>query len=232
MEGVCFQDTEIRFGGPVSESGQQRKDIRCELCRTDTHHDLRAKYSYQRPLEDHKYCEHVYSIWTCAGCDTVTFEWQMVYPDGEEYGECFSTRNSLQEKLFQKLPPYLVQLYKEILICYQKDCLVTSTMALRALIESVCFDKGIREGNLERKIDGLSKFIPNSNIIDALHAFRNAGNDAAHRLEAPNRESLGQAIEVVEDVLNYLYELDYKAGKASNISKRAVLMKSESGSVQ
>ena len=37
------------------------------------------------------------------------------------------------------------------------------------------------------------------------------GNVAAHELEAPNREDLKLAIEVIEDLLNFLYELDYKA---------------------
>jgi len=156
----------------------------------------------------------------------------MVYPDGDEYGERFSTRDSLQIKIFRKMSPHLVHLYEEVLLCYSKDCLVTSTMALRALLESVCVDKGIKEGNLEHKIEALSKFIPNLNIIEALHAFRCAGNDAAHRLEAPTRESVRLAIEVVEDVLNFLYELDYKAGEARSISKRMAVMKSDSGSVQ
>lgn len=49
------------------------------------------------------------------------------------------------------------------------------------------------------------------NIVESLHSFRFMGNVAAHELQAPNREDLKLAIEVIEDLLNFLYELDYKA---------------------
>ena len=37
------------------------------------------------------------------------------------------------------------------------------------------------------------------------------GNDAAHELESAEREELRVAIEVCEDLMNYLYDLDYKS---------------------
>ena len=37
------------------------------------------------------------------------------------------------------------------------------------------------------------------------------GNEALHELGAPDRKNLQTAIEVSEDLLNFLYELDYKA---------------------
>ena len=37
------------------------------------------------------------------------------------------------------------------------------------------------------------------------------GNDAVHELTPPERKELKIAIEVSEDLLNILYELDYKA---------------------
>lgn len=39
------------------------------------------------------------------------------------------------------------------------------------------------------------------------------GNEAVHELGAPERNTLSLAIEVSEDLLNFLYELDYKASR-------------------
>ncbi len=51
------------------------------------------------------------------------------------------------------------------------------------------------------------------NIVSNLHSLRFIGNEAAHELAAPTVEELKLAIEICEDLLNYLYELDYKAQK-------------------
>ena len=48
------------------------------------------------------------------------------------------------------------------------------------------------------------------NIVKNLHAFRFAGNEAVHELEAPPEYELAWALDVIEDVLNFLYALDYK----------------------
>ena len=49
------------------------------------------------------------------------------------------------------------------------------------------------------------------NIVSNLHSIRFIGNEAAHELASPAKDDLRIAIEICEDLLNYLYELDYKA---------------------
>ena len=39
------------------------------------------------------------------------------------------------------------------------------------------------------------------------------GNDALHELTAPKRAEVELAIGVIEDLLNFFYELDYKASR-------------------
>ena len=70
----------------------------------------------------------------------------------------------------------------------------------------------MRGKNLEVKIDNLSSILP-ANIVINLHSFRFIGNDAIHELTPPKAEALRLAIEIVEDLLNFLYELDYKASR-------------------
>jgi hypothetical protein len=74
--------------------------------------------------------------------------------------------------------------------------------------------------------------VPNVNLIDALHAFRDLGNDAAHDLEGLNRESARLAIEFIGEVLSFLYELDKKAQKVKNLSPKAAFRSAKPGSIQ
>jgi hypothetical protein len=53
------------------------------------------------------------------------------------------------------------------------------------------------------------------NIVSNLHSIRFIGNEAAHKLSSPSTNELRLAIELCEDLLNYIYELDYKARSLS-----------------
>jgi len=72
--------------------------------------------------------------------------------------------------------------------------------------------KNIDGKNLEQRIDHLEAILP-ANIVQNLHGFRFMGNEALHELGAPDPKDLRLAIEVSEDLLNFLYELDYKASR-------------------
>jgi hypothetical protein len=81
---------------------------------------------------------------------------------------------------------------------------------LRALVEGISADRGIAGRNLEEKIDGMATLLPH-NIVKNLHNFRFMGNKAVHELEPPREFEVTLALNVIEDILNFLYELDYKA---------------------
>jgi hypothetical protein len=177
-----------------------------------------------------------YSLWSCAGCDEATLQWQTASEDNDEEwedpaGEGYfppRQRDSIEPKVFKNIKPGLNQLYNELTICLNQDCPLLSTIGLRAVIEGICADKGIIEGNLEQKINGLHKFLPSLNLIEALHTFRITGNAAAHRLEALTRDEARAAFDVIEAILNFLYDLDYKA---SQVKKRAPINSASSGFV-
>jgi hypothetical protein len=132
-----------------------------------------------------------YSLWSCAGCKQATLEVQGASEDSdsewaEASGEYYPRRleDSIQPQFFKNLNNELGRLYKEIVTCFNEDCLLLCTIGLRALIEGVCNDKGFKDRKLENNIEGLTKLLPSPNMIEALHALRLFGNDAAHRLEA------------------------------------------------
>jgi hypothetical protein len=123
------------------------------------------------------------------------------------------TRHSLSHKSYSKLKPELVSIYREAIACYNAKALILSAVGLRALLEGICHDKRIKGRNLKSKIDGLEALLPNKNIIRNLHHFRFMGNDAVHKLAVPKAQEVASAVGVIEDLLNFLYELDYKASQ-------------------
>ncbi len=222
-----------------NEGGQETKLLFCNSCKIFTKHDLRARYG--RPLlnRDEGYVSEHYerraSIWSCAGCDEETFEKQILDESGndQEYG-CFPPRaeDLVQCKFFRNLNSDLKRLYEEAVACLNGGHLVLCTIGLRALIEGVCSDKGVDGKNLEHQVDGLIKFLPSLNIIQALHTLRITGNDAAHGREPFTRGNARMAVGVVEDLLNFLYDLDYKASQVSSTSRMGGLKSVKSDSVQ
>jgi len=209
----------------VSES--VTKWIFCNNCKSETRHTLRATYSRRRIVhEDGERFEPgdiTTSIWSCAGCDDETFEWQYKPTDNEIFDPVYlPTRSvdSLQRKRFKNLGSDLTRVYGEVITSFNEGCLVLCTIGLRALIERICRDKGLREGNLEQRIDCLVKFLPSVNCIEALHAFRVVGNTAAHELEALTRDNARAAIAVIEDLLNFFYDFDYRASQMQDTLRK------------
>jgi len=103
--------------------------------------------------------------------------------------------------------------------CYNEQAPILCTAGLRALLEGICQDKRIKGRNLKAKIDGLKAILPSRNIIRNLHHFRFMGNDAVHELAAPKPNELALAIGVIEDLLNFLYEMDYKASQLRELRR-------------
>jgi hypothetical protein len=123
---------------------------------------------------------HRYSLWSCAGCKEAILEKQWASEDSdsewaEASGEYYPrrTEDSIQPKVFKNLNDELGRLYKEIVICFNEDCLLLCTIGLRALIEGVCKERGHKKGNLEEKVKELIKLLPSlSMIAEALQSLR------------------------------------------------------------
>ena len=208
------------------------KKIYCNVCRRSNLHTLKFTHYVcdGDPSEDHYFEEWTDSLWACCGCESATLVHRWAIPnaegvDGAPQPEVHiyppRTNGAAQAKYFLKLPPKLAKLYGETIDAFNAGSLLLCTIGLRALIEGVCTDKGIEGKNLEKQIDGLVTFIPNQTLIDSLHGFRFAGNDAAHDLEAMYPTDAENAIEVMEGLLNFLYDFDYKAARIKDASKRA-----------
>lgn len=227
----------------VSEDGQETKRIFCNWCKAPTNHVLRATHSRTRIVEEGEQPgEITTSIWSCAGCEVETFEWKFTGIDEGEQDPTYlpprsednEEEDAVQPKVFHRLKPELDRLYVEIIASLNRNCLVLCSIGLRALMEGICRDKGFtdKKDSLEVKINRLVTFLPSTNLIDALHAFRLAGNYAAHENAPLTRDEALLAIEVIEDLLNFLYDLDYKASQMKYGSRMAELKTDKGGTVQ
>lgn len=229
---------------PAELPSNQR--IYCNDCRRETNHIclyhfrgncyLRASELFTVHLDSHSY-----RLWKCAGCDSCTlehysfdelFDFSEITDDEEDQLEWqkyvasfpeiislyYPKRNkySLSSKFFSQLSEALDRIYKEMVNAYNHETPMLCAIGIRALIEGICSDQEITGGNLEKKIDGLASILP-KNIVTNLHNLRFMGNEAAHELSEPTQEELKLAIEICEDLLNYLYDLDYKADSLKQI---------------
>ena len=218
----------------ANESDSNRKTCRiyCNTCRGTTRHALEFTHHGQDgdPSEEQYLAEWTDELWVCCGCETATLvnRWEMPGVEGipgapQPEVHCYPPRTHGKRSpgYFVKLPKPLSKLYKEIVESFNSGSMLLCTIGLRALLEGICKDKRITGRNLEKRIDGLSKIFPNQSLIDSLHGFRFAGNDAAHDLEGMYPSEASHAIDLMEDLLNFLYELDYKASRLKNAAKMA-----------
>jgi hypothetical protein len=211
----------------MAEVALNKKRIFCNYCKQDTNHDLKGEHAVKTSATDWDFQEHsTYRLWICMGCEHGLLEQEyenseMLMSDGADGIEYYSefsyyperSQHDLTTKQYTKLKPKLASLYSEAITCYNKKALILCAAGLRALLEGICQDKRIKGRNLKTKIEGLKVLLPNKNIIRNLHHFRFMGNEAVHELAAPKPAELALAIGVIEDLLNFLYELDYKASQ-------------------
>ena len=135
-------------------------------------------------------------------------------------------------KIYLHLPEHLDSLYIEVVRSLNVRNFILCAGGIRALLEGICVDKGITKGlnkegrtvrNLEGKINGLTDFVP-LGIVKNLHGLRFLGNQALHELEIPDESELRLALNVVEDILNIVYDFDYRSQalfeKISGISNK------------
>ncbi|MBK6430971.1 DUF4145 domain-containing protein [Candidatus Amarolinea dominans] len=210
------------------------KSIFCNSCKRETNHICIADHYHVDQDDDIPEEGEVtgFRLLICAGCENGTLEeYFAIYPldeDGEvladtiEYeARYYPDRGYLQieTKQFKRLPPKLDGIYREVLRAFNNDMGVLCAIGIRALIEGIVADREIENGNLEKKIESLSGLLP-KNIVSNLHSIRFMGNEAAHELSAPARDELRLAIEICEDLLNYLYDLDYKASSLTEVRNK------------
>jgi len=204
-----------------------RERVPCNDCQHPTWHEQLFSKERHHSVETEQGAFSWKSISTmleCRGCDAITLKIETIFEeDNDQLIGFYPARNleQVSRKRFRNIPFKLDALYREIIDAFNGRNHLLCAGGLRALLEGVCVDRGITKGpdakgkmrsTLEGKINGLKKIIP-STIAEKLHGFRFIGNDALHELVEPQRKDLALAIEIIEDILNLVYELDYKTAR-------------------
>jgi len=199
---------------------EPRRRFFCNKCERTVWH--RCLWSDRKHFDGEAYDEWTVAyadrwlyVWECQGCEEVSFleEWatdEDPEPEGRFYPE--RAARHVKPKAFRNMSLFLAYVYEESLRAFNANCPLLCAGGLRALLEGICNDKRALGRNLEKKIDGLAKWVPAS-VLKNLHGFRFLGNRALHDLEVPDYKDLALAIEVMEDVMNNIYELDYKSSR-------------------
>ena len=220
---------------PQSIDGRQEKKS-CVPCNQSTNHTLlyvlggwlspifRVDEDAETPTMEGKETslKQVWLIWRCNGCDSLLLQESWVYaeefetdPIGAIDGASYyppQEKRRMQLKQFERIPDKLKTIYEQTHNAYVHELDILCAVGLRSLIEGICDDQEIsgKHDKLEKKIANLPKLGVRPNRIKNLHSFRFMGNTAIHELTAPNPDDLRLAIEIIEDILNDLYNLDYR----------------------
>lgn len=179
-----------------------------------------------------------YQIIKCNNCDLIKFrkdgwfsEYQDCFPGGSDgsyevlYPE--SNEDVRQTKNFKHLPYSLLDIYEEVIKSYNHRLAILSAVGIRAILEGICKDKKVYSGkvkekdgsekvkkDLRAKILGLyQKGIINNIQLEALHELRFLGNNAVHELKEPTISDIRIALDIIEHMINDIYELPLKADK-------------------
>jgi hypothetical protein len=210
----------------------------CQTCKTLTRHKVLASVEEngEEPwnAEESFYWSSYYQIIQCQGCGTVSFRNEQ--SNSEDYRESGIGINELiypkrsidtwQTKQLLNIPYDLRRIYRETIDCLNNENLTLCGAGVRALVEGLCNENGIKDGDvgttengikkrskdLSGRINGLyevGKLTKRNSEI--LHEHRLLGNLALHELSTPTIEELTLAIEIIENIFENLYEIPEKA---------------------
>ncbi len=192
--------------------------------------------------EDSYWWEADYQIVQCLGCETCSF--RSVSSNSEEYDEdgpaefeSIFPKRSLEghaTKDYFNVPWNLRRVYRESIDSFNNGNLILCAAGVRALVEGLCKVHGVTDGpvetkkadgaesvkrqrDLQGKIHGLhEKGILTQRSANMLHEHRFLGNTSLHELTQPKPEDLLLAIQIIENVLDSLYEMPSMAERLKN----------------
>ncbi len=193
---------------------EEKIKIFCGECGRNTNHMIlvKRKVCADPDAPYHWVMEHYFC--QCAGCDSycyATAEWGEDYIGDIEcqwktYPQSESDRKPIDD--IYNLPQKIRVIYQEIIGAVNAQLLVLTAIGLRALIEAICKDRGVKAKNLELLIDGLAdNGILSISQASILHSHRFLGNVAAHEIKSAKSRELIAALEIAEAVLRTIYVL-------------------------
>ena len=221
----------------------ERKDsivqVLCVKCKGFTRHLIMQsveKNGTEYPNEHDRsfsvgWCDS-YQIVECQGCESTTFRHEQWFSenDGSDVW-IYPQRSSstIDANDFVNVPNSVRTIYRETIDAYNFGSHTLCAAGLRALVEGICADRNVTDGevtyknddgsattrrrnNLQGKISGLhERGILTEANAEILNEHRFLGNDAVHELSRPPSNELLLAIQILEHTLETLYEIPQTA---------------------
>jgi hypothetical protein len=203
----------------------------CNKCGRDMNHEVLMDYfvagtvivysepdlKYGRRDYTEKFSDD-YQVVKCAGCDIITYRtarYDSGFADIDDDGtweDRFPKPEKRNKKDFKHLPSSFTKIYQEVIAAYNNDGFILCAAGIRAILEGICKDKGITDGDLKTKIQKMfEQRLITQQQENILHKLRFLGNDAIHELQVPGRKEIEAAMDIIEHIVEDLYEI---AGKA------------------
>lgn len=230
--GSLNDDEEYCKNGVMGDPRQKHKAY-CNHCKKEGHFiEMKGGDDYIQPANNDPLKSPPRLIWRLMQCMSCGMDivFYMDYMGNQGY---YPARSLESGQPFEHLPENLHKIYYEVHNSLQNFNSIVTAIAIRAIVEGVCDEKGIktgppkkeggkRRGQLEGKIDGLlEKQVINKAQCDALHSFRFMGNKAVHKLEEPSLDELILAIQILESVLRSTFELPEKVKALGRIKSES-----------
>lgn len=211
-----------------------KEKVYCRSCNRRTNHNVLFQHPVKLEVValDIIYINY-YCIISCAGCDYVSYITIISNNKGEREVIVYPEEPKVERVHYQKIwsiinsdvPKNIKDLYIQIIESYNQNFDILCGIGLRTLIESICLELKITKGfkydetgnpitkdgkkeSLEGKIFGLyeKKFITWYHAL-ILQRIREIGNAATHELVKPTSDELYSAIDIVEKLIENIYEL-------------------------
>lgn len=198
----------------------------CNVCKTLTNYEILFNYD-NKDVNDTFYKE--YQVIKCCGCDTVSFRHTYRKPfDWDSEGNIEPTEVFFpQQHLLRKpvdiywLPINIKKIYREAHLATRNCLRILAGVAIRAIVEEICTDKGLINGNLKSKITNLKK---NGIITEeqekALYIQRLFGNQSAHNLHEMCDRELSACLDIIDSILESIYIMPKKKARAESLLNR------------
>jgi hypothetical protein len=164
-----------------------------------------------------------YHIAKCQGCNTVRFRIWERNSEGVDYetGEAFvrevgvfpdGTESLWQSVSHEHFPEVVCKMYLETILCFNAKAFTLAGGGLRAIVEAICKERGLDQGNLQNKIDELvTKSYLAKAQANLLHEERYLGNNALHEMRTPSKQDIMDGLEIIEGLMKTIYVLPKRA---------------------
>lgn len=218
------------MGLDYNKSKDKEYKLACIKCDCETYHKTLMSVNIHESEEGIDLWND-YEIVCCQGCKNISFRSNSACsedinydpetgePSFDEDVQLYPNRiaGRKQVKDMYLLPNTILRIYRETHGALCSRLTILAGIGIRALIESVCKEKGAQGKSLEKKIDDLVlKGVLTSDSAETLHSTRLLGNKSAHEVVPANDDELDIAMDIVENLIKNVYVIPEKAKKLNH----------------